>query len=457
MKSKIFILFSLVIGLVAMTSCEVEEVFDQDNPTLGSVTSNASKSQLQFLVTGLEARHRGYFGGAHTLFGNFGRETWNYNSSDPRSISDVLGITIADTYPDFFGSAGTYLTAYQAVRQAEVLIAAAENSSFVSDQEENGITGFAKTIKAYQLIWPWLQQWDNGVRVDVAEVLNPGPILPRAEALDAIRAVLEDGYNDLKAAGSTFSFNLTTGFNGFNTPAGMIKVNRAIAARLALYDEDWSGALTALNESFLNLNATTPADMNVGPTHVYGEAPDVNNPLYNPFDRATSSILIAHPDWIEDALPGDQRVATKVQKRLLNPVQNNGLRDAAGDLLIGEYQDARWATNTTPIPYLRNEELMLIYAEAKVRTNASADAVTTINKIRNTWGVGNYDGATDANALIDEILFQRRYSLWGEVGHRWIDLRRTDRLNSTYIDLRDRGKIFKQVARPTAETNWEER
>lgn len=446
----------LTIGFLALSSCEVAEVFDPNNPSLGSVTNNANKSQLQVLVTGLEARHRGYLANAVQMFGSFGREVWPYFASDPRFINDWLGIGRTETYPDFFGSAGTYTTAYQAVKQANTLIKAAENSSFVSDEEEKGITGFAKTIKGFQLIWPLMQQWDNGIRIDVEDPLNPGPVVQRAAALDAIRQIIEEGANDLKAAGSTFSFSLTSGFDGFNTPAAFLKVNRAIAARLAIYDEDWQGAVTALNESFLNLNATTVADLNVGPKHPFGVAPDAVNPLFYPFDQATSTILIVHPDLIEDALPGDQRVVTKFAKRT-NPVQNNSLKDAAGNLLLGEYQDKRWASNSASIAFIRNEELILIYAEAQARLNNPTAAVNAINTIRNIWGVGNYTGATTLDALINEILFQRRYSLWAEGGHRWIDLRRTGKLNATFVDLRDRGNLYSQVARPLSEINWDAR
>ncbi|HRF39700.1 MAG TPA: RagB/SusD family nutrient uptake outer membrane protein, partial [Saprospiraceae bacterium] len=128
-----------------------------------------------------------------------------------------------------------------------------------------------------------------------------------------------------------------------------------------------------------------------------------------------------------------------------------------GNLLLGEYQDARWPSNTTAFKFIRNEELILIYAEASLLTNNTANAVSAINTIRNTWGVGNYTGATTQDALLNEILFQRRYSLWAEGGHRWIDLRRTNRLNNTYVDLRDRGNIFTQVARRTSEINWDAR
>jgi len=196
--------------------------------------------------------------------------------------------------------------------------------------------------------------------------------------------------------------------------------------------------------------------MFIGPAHVYGEAPDVNNPLFYPLDQSTNTILIVHPALIEDALPGDARL-DKFAERVNNPVQNSGITDANGNQLLGRFQDARWATNTSPIPFIRNEELILIYAEANAQLGNVTEAVDAINTIRNTWGLDDYDGATDTESLMEEILFQRRYSLWAEAGHRWIDLRRTGRLNSDYIDLRDTGNIFSEVARRTSETNWENR
>lgn len=460
MKSIIYQLYLplLVLGLLTFSACEIDEVNDPNNPSLGSVSENATKAELQVLITGLEARHRGYFTNATQLFGTFGREVWPYFGSDPRFQTDWLGTGISETYPDFFASAGTYVTPYAAVKTANVLIEAAQNSTNLTTEEADATVGFGQTIKGYQLLWPLMQQWDNGIRVDVEEVLNPGPTLSRPEALSAIRDIMDQGFDALTKGGNALPFELTTGWAGFNTPQGLAQVNRAIAARLALYDEDWQGALDALDNSFMDLdvNASSSDKMNIGPAHVYGESPDLNNPLYYPFDRNTSTILIAHPALIEDALPGDQRIPLKFARRVDNPVTNSEIADANGDLLVGEYQDNRWPSNTAPIPFIRNEELILIYAEAQAQLGNTGEATRAINIVRNTWGLADYDGATDTESLIEEILFQRRYSLWSEGGHRWIDLRRTGRLNEDYVDLRDRGTIFSQVSRRTSEINWDE-
>ena len=330
-----------------------------------------------------------------------------------------------------------------AVKQANVLIQAVDNTGSVTETEAFGFKGFANTIKGHQLLYPLLQQFNNGIRIDVEDPLNPGPILDYATALQQIREILDAGYQELLQAGGEFAFELTAGYSGFDTPAGMAQVNRAIAARAALYAGDYQGAIAALNESFMDtdVNAGTAEKMLIGPAHSYGEAPDVNNPLFYPLNAATNTILIVHPAMVEDLLPGDTRANKFFQRD--EPVINSNITDATtGESIPGEYQDNRWATNTTPIPFIRNEELILILAEAQLMTSDPTGAVATINIVRNTHGIGDYTGGTSTDELIDEILFQRRYSLWAEGGHRWIDLRRTNRLNSNYIDLRAGGNIF---------------
>jgi starch-binding outer membrane protein, SusD/RagB family len=101
--------------------------------------------------------------------------------------------------------------------------------------------------------------------------------------------------------------------------------------------------------------------------------------------------------------------------------------------LTSQYDVFVYKSNTDAIPIIRNEELILLYAEAKIQTGALLDAVTALNIIRTGNGLQPYTGAVTKDALIDEMLYQRRYSLFFE-GHRWIDMRRYNRLNQLPID-----------------------
>lgn len=431
-----------VIGLIGMASCSIDEVVDPNNPSLASVTGDPSKAELQGLITGLEARHRNYYGSATQMFGSFAREVGAFFESDPRFTGDWLGVGLnGETYPDFFASGGTYTTPYLAVKQANVLIDAANASTSLTAAEAGAYAGYAQTVKGHQLLYPLLQQFQNGIRTDVGDPLNPGPILSYDEAINDIRATLDAGFSSLGGV-SDLPFGLSEGYGGFETGQGLASINRAIAARVALYAGDPSGALSALTQSFMALDG----DLQNGPAHVYGNSPDISNPLFYPFDRPTSTILVVHPAMIEDAEAGDARLS-KFAQRVTNPASS------AGVTYPGDFQDARWSTNISAIPYIRNEELILIYAEANLLTGNTDEAVSAINIIRNAHSLADYGGGTSQDDLIEEILHQRRYSLWAEAGHRWVDLRRTGKLDADHIDLRDGGSIFTQVARRTSEVN----
>jgi hypothetical protein len=436
--------------LFSCNPLKIDPLTDPNNPSEAAALANAPRSQIQFLVTGLESRHKGYVTNIVQAWNTFGRETWYLNASDPRFQTDWLGQ--AGRVPDaaYFGfgatGGGSYATPYQAIKQGYVLIDAAQNSLVLNDTEKKAVAGFAKTIMGYQFMIPANWQYENGIRTDVKDPLNPGGFRPYTAALGFIDSMLTAGMADLNASGTAFPFRLTAGFAGFNTIDGLKRMNRAIAARVAIYRKDWQGALTALGQSFMNLSG----DLNAGPAHTFGAPPDGFNPMFYVLDANINTIIVVHPSVLADATPGDRRVSTKFHQRAV-PVTVT--TDATP--LVGTHQDRRWLNNTAPIPFIKNEELILIKAEAHAQLNQTADAVAAINIIRNAANIGNYTGATTQAALIDEILYQRRYSLWAEPwGHRWIDARRYDRLNTIPTSF-DKGTIFKQFPRPQAEINWD--
>ncbi|MDF2158594.1 RagB/SusD family nutrient uptake outer membrane protein [Algoriphagus sp. CAU 1675] len=438
--------------LAACNPLQLDEIQDPNNPSVGSVSNNASREQIQFLITGLESRHRGYVTNLSQAWNTFGREVWYLNASDPRFQTDWLGQNGRVPDRSYFGfgntGGGSWASPYQAIKQAEVLIEAGANTNNIPESSKNAVVGFAKTIQGYQFMIPANFVYDNGIRIDVADPLNPGPFVPYAQALDAIKGILDEGEQALSSAGSgSFPFSLTRGFDGFKTIQGLRQVNRAITARLNAYRKDWQGVLTALDGSFMDLNG----DLNTGPAHPYGAAPDIFNPLYYVPNAAINTIIVVHPSVLDDATPGDLRVATKFLERT-TPVTVT--TDAGA--LVGTHQDARWASNTTSIPFIKNEELILLKAEAHANLNQFTEAIEAIDIIRNAAGLDDYSGPATQDALIDEILYQRRYSLWAEPwGHRWIDARRYNKLDEIPTSY-DGGTIFTQFPHPQAELSWDQ-
>lgn len=114
----------------------------------------------------------------------------------------------------------------------------------------------------------WVQQYDNGIRIDVADPDNLGPFVGEGDSKASLRAIaslLDEGYAQLNAGGAAFPFRLGSGFAGYNTPETFADKSRAITARVHLYDGNWDSALTALGNSFYDLNG----NLNKGVFHTF--------------------------------------------------------------------------------------------------------------------------------------------------------------------------------------------
>ncbi len=413
----------LTIGLfvaLSFTACKVEEFSDFNSPDLNELLTDPSLGDIQDLIGGMQSSMRNRLGTYYDDLGVIGREYYRFSTSDPRFTSDLLGKESAILDNNTFYLTNPWAARYDVVKSANIVLqAVAITSAAISDQDKNAIRGYAKTIKAYELLLNLNLTYDNGIRVEVSDPKNLGPFLSYTESLAALRALLVDAANDLAGAGATFPFDLSGGFEEFNTPATFLEFNNALAARIAAYQGDNNAVNAFLLGSFLDLTG----NLDRGVYYVF--SPDGNdqlNPMFFALNSTTANARIAHPGFIDDAEAGDNRLSKVV------------LRDAQLTLdgLSGDYDFYVYTSNTAPIPIIRNEELVLLFAEANRTTNAFA-TIIAINLIRNSAGLPDYAGPPMASALLDEILTQRRYSLYGE-GHRWIDMRRFNRLDELPID-----------------------
>src|SRR5205807_6893326 len=93
---------------------------------------------------------------------------------------------------------------------------------------------------------------------------------------------------------------------------------------------------------------------------------------------------------------------------------------------------------------IRNEELILLRAEANIGLATGAGltaAINDIDYIRKFSGGLPASTGLNASNVLDELLHQKRYSLLFEGGHRWIDLRRYGKLDATHVVV-DTGDVI---------------
>ncbi|WP_298391304.1 RagB/SusD family nutrient uptake outer membrane protein [Hydrotalea sp.] len=433
MKKYIFEIIFISIIILLNTACKKAPIPYLNGPTSQQITTDATISELNNLVTGTESGLRNNIAIYLDVVSMIGREGYRFSGSEPRYTSDLLGAGSAILDNNTFYLTNPWGSRYNTIRNAYVLIQAATNSSYLTNAQKKAYTGWAKTIIAYQLLLNLNLTYENGIRVDVADYNKLGPIVGLSNALTAISNLLNQGQTDL--TGSDVIFKLSSGFSGFTMVAGLVQFNRALAARVDVYQQNWTAALTDLNASFFNLNGS----FNTGIYHVFSTASgDQLNPLYLPLNN-TGENRLAQPSYVADIEPGDDRI-NKVALRSAPATQSG---------LTSNYDLAIFKTNTDPVAIIRNEELILIYAEAKIQTNALADALIAINIIRIGHNLPIYSGPLTRSALITEMLKQRRYSLFYE-GYRWVDVRRYNLLSTLPLD-RPTDHIWKQFPLPFSE------
>jgi hypothetical protein len=430
---------ALSLASLSLAACS-KDTLNITNPNTPSVAgASTDPNALQLLATGLLRQNRNGRGGFITETGRFGREAYVYTPQEGRNTSAYLiGISGANRLDPAGFAVGSWGGPYGNLRDV-FNFKNTVNASTLSAEQKRAALGFAKTIEGMELLTVIATRDTIGAVVQINQnATELAPFVSRDSTYRYILNTLDEAAADLAAGGSAFPFSLNSGFAGFNTPSTFRQFNRAMAARAAAYYATagggaaaWTRARTALDASFININATTAAAYNVGVYHPYAAAPDAINPLAT----ATNTDLYAHMSIDADAPlkadgTKDNRFLAKIGSRpTRNAPQGLGVPSSLGFQV--------YPTISTPIPIIRNEELMLLRAEILLATGDKAGALAMVNNIRvNSGGLAPTTltpSSPDAD-IVTEILVQKRYSLLLE-GHRWIDMRRYGRLNQLPRDL----------------------
>jgi hypothetical protein len=383
------------------TGCEDLDFPDPNNPTDDTAT-------IQSLVTGAEAQMRSGFGVYIRDLLVVGREAYYLEPADPRYTGELLRGPI---------DAGGFLcytpwaANYKVIKNCQTIIN--------SPDADAGAIGFAKTVQAYCLMRVLNLTDTNGARTNYDGV-TATPVATKAEVLTEIESLLDAGSTSLTAAGSAFSFTLSSGFDGFNTPSTFAHFNRGLRARAAVLQDDWSVAQTALTACADWMNS---ADGDVGVYHVFSSgANDGDNQMYEDPNAATLKLMV-HPTFLTDADSGDARVTNNILVRE-NTVTYDGLSTNLAPTLYSGTYDA--------VPMMRAEELKLLQAEVHIGNSNYSGAEGILNTLRTAAGVADYTG-TDASNAVDRVLHEKRYSLFLE-GHRLADMRHYGKTASLPLD-----------------------
>jgi starch-binding outer membrane protein, SusD/RagB family len=436
---------ALLAALLGTGACNFDLNTSPNSPD--EIGANPSRLGVQVAANGMLIAFRQDFADIPLDMGIVGREVFRFDGSDPRFTTELLQGPL-DPGGDAFGG-DHWADQYAAIRAGNLILAVLPTATDLSDPEKSGVSAYVKTIQAlnYLLILNSHTQDSIPIVTDTSVVAEPAPFSTNAEAFDNVITLLEEAAAELAAAGPTFSFTLPSGFTGFNTPATFLQFNRGLRARVAVYRNDFATALTALAASFID-----PAGLlDRGVYMDYGTGPgDLNNPLA---EDPQAGVNFAHPSletgvqFQADGITPDERFRTKIVPRTIT--SSNDLTSDLGWI--------RYPSPTTPIPIIKNEELILLRAEAFIGQSDLTSALTDINTVRTRSGLlPELATLGTPEAALDELLYNKLYSLMFEGAHRWIDARHYGRLGTLPID-RPTGDppdvVFSTLPVPTDETN----
>lgn len=422
---------SLLAAALGAGACSDLEVPDYNRAGTSDLVNAPNRTLVDAASAGLYQNARRDAANRVRLAGTLGREVYYLDPNESRYVTELVTGNID---PSSFAGNHDYGNPYGTLAQGQMILAAVEKvgaNEYTAAQRE-AIRGFAYTMMGNDLmIVAELHQYGPSV-VNDNPLDPPAPMNTQAEMYAATAQLLDAAVPHLKAGGSSFSFPSPSGYASVNNPSTtFLQFNRALRTRLDILQRNYAAAKLHVDSSFVSTAATTRAALNNGAYYTYGTgAGDLTNGLSagtpemaEPSLRTDAQL---QPSGARDArflLKVDSAGASVTRYSITTNLRYKMYRTAGSQFIGGN------AGTASPIPVIRNEDLILMRAETRWFTNDHPGAMADLNFVRtNSGGLAALaEPATDAD-FITALLYERRYSVMYEGGYRWLDMRRFNRL-----------------------------
>jgi starch-binding outer membrane protein, SusD/RagB family len=450
---------ALLLGLSAIVSCGDLDILNTNAPTVGTLTDSPGRLVLGRAATGIFSQAYSDIGTEIQFYALYGREGYNLLGNDPRETGEQIRGPADPTGRQ----SGIWTGLFAAIRTINTYLVALETGTGLTDAERRASAGFAKTMKAWHLHRLAVRTGQLGIPIDTDRAIDaePAPFVSFSAAMEAASALMDEAFTDLQAGGTAFPFTVPPGYTGFNTPSTFAQFNRALAAKILVHRATfvncsacWAQASTALTASFVT-DAGLPGNLTRGVNYAYSTtANEPANPVSEPIGN---NRLWVHPSIVTGAqLKADGQPDNRLTSKVTNAGRVQRLEDLTGThkpTMFNAAGNPATANLGAPIPWINNEELLLLRAEIRWNTANRTGAVSDLNLIRQFTGGLAASSLTDASsndAFVTELLYNRLYSLMWQQGTRWIDARRYNRLGQLPVD-RAGDAVFPHMIIPASE------
>ncbi len=435
MKRYLFI--ALAAG-VAVAACK-------DNPTAAPIDApttaaikTLTRTSLQQLGIGVTAQDRASYAttAVLTLPAILARDVYRIDASEPRYVLETLG---GQADPGSFAGGGGFAGFYTAARAANNILQLLKTASpnEFSPQEVASIRGFFRTMKALDYYRVIELRDTVGAPLQTDNDLEITPIYCKPHVLSYIAALLDSANADFATAGAAtvLPFTLPGGFTSFGRDYGvvgnLIKFNRGLKGKVDFYRAiDRTAPQAALLATAIS--ELTQALGGAAPGAVSGTALATGiyyrfDPVVDQLSNLRSDSKIAANPKLADTIPTTDARRSKLVAR--STLSGQGLSSA----FTFSFAVPSSANQVRPIPLLKDEELVLLRAQAYIEANQFANALLDINAVHQTYSATPVAPFATVAAGRSAVLFEKRLSLLFEGPQRLVDLRAYGYLNATYF------------------------
>lgn len=309
---------------------------------------------------------------------------------------------------------------YQYLYYANAAIEGLTASTAVTASVKNQLLGEAKVVRAFNLFY--LTNLYGDVPLVTSTNYQVNATLPRTPQATVYQSIIQD----LTQAEAQLPATYAT--TGEKTRPNKWTAT-ALLARTYLYTQDWANAEAKATSLISNGGYTLVSD----PNNVFLKNSDEAIWQLAPVVQNSNTFLgnVSIPSniplyYFTDDVPSAFEAS---DKRLTAWVKSYAYQGKTYNYPF-KY---KVKSNTTVTEYLmmfRLAEQYLIRAEARAQQGNIAGAVADLNVLRSRAGLAALPTTLDKAALLLAIEQERRVELIAEWGHRWFDLKRTNRADA---------------------------
>ncbi|KAF2081236.1 RagB/SusD family nutrient uptake outer membrane protein [Flavobacterium sharifuzzamanii] len=330
-----------------------------------------------------------------------------------------------------------YRTYYRIIRNANTIINAAD-VAIGSDDDKKIVKGQALLYRAfchYQLVQLFGKRYVNGEtnsQLGVPIILTVGNDKFPRSTVEEVYAQINKDLDEANA--------LLIDYTKPNNSHLDLKVAQGLKARVALTQGNWSIAAEYANKARAGKTLMPIAEYALGfndynnKEWMWGShINEVQTQYFGNFGaymsrNFSSTVIRSCPKAINSKLY-NIIPSTDVRSTVFDKTGKHTSLALPSNFAKFPYTSQKFLAISTgdsrcDVPYMRVAEMYLIEAEAKARLG-NADAAAVLFEFEKTRDPSYTLSTNSGQALVDEILLQRRIELWGE-GFRFYDLKRTN-------------------------------